>query len=351
MTAGGLAGVSLARKYLQVSDRPPSPSVEETCAYAGAAGTITGFMNVPLAGPIFAMEMTSRRAGVGSRAAASWSAAVAASLAGMAVVRGLLAPGSIVGGHFTYGAKAAVGALTGREMVLAGLVSGVGGAVVGTCFHKMLTFLKSVIWRANSSAGEEKKYAKIVKMALVASAIGVISMHFPQTMFWGEGSLQCVVDGQCTPFSATPHGIPSILTKLARVDPNVPYSSGIAALQVGMAKFMAIVLAAAAKFPGGVIFPLLSDGASFAHALVSFLRPVLPSASSSLVAPLIVMSFMAATLTSITRTPLATVLILGLTASGMTPLSVLLPGVLLASYISVWVSDRLSSDSFFSYSS
>jgi len=62
-----------------------------------------------------------------------------------------------------------------------------------------------------------------------------------------------------------------------------------------------------------------------------------------------VMSFMAATLTSITRTPLATVLILAFSASGMTPLSVLLPGVLMASYISVWVSDRLSSKSFFSY--
>ena len=102
--------------------------------------------------------------------------------------------------------------------------------------------------------------------------------------------------------------------------------------------------------PGGVIFPLLSNGATFGHALVSALSPILPSATSSLVAPLMVMSLMAATLTSITRTPLATVLILALTASGMTQLSVLLPGVLMASYVSVWVSERLSSESFFSYS-
>ena len=97
-------------------------------------------------------------------------------------------------------------------------------------------------------------------------------------------------------------------------------------------------------------FPLLSNGASFAHALVAVVQRVLPLATSSLVSPLMVMSFMAATLTSITRTPLATVLILALTASGMTNLSALLPGVLMASYISVWVSDRLSSESFFSYS-
>lgn len=348
-------GVSLARKYLQSSSKNDTDkaSIEETLAYCGAAGTLTGFMNVPLAGPIFAMEMTSRRAGMTSFAAKSWSAAMTASLAGMVFVRGGLVPNLVLGGHFTYGAKAAVGALTGGEMVLASLVSGVGGAVVGTCFHKTLSFLKSVIWPAKSSAASnhKEKYVAIGKKVLIALAIGVLSAYYPQTMFWGEGSLQCAVDGQCTPFSATPHAIPILMTKLSRVNPNVPYgaASGMAAAQVGMAKFMAIALASAGKFPGGVIFPLLSNGASLAHAFVSALSPLLPSASSSLVNPLMVMSFMAATLTSITRTPLATVLILALSASGMTPLSVLLPGVLMASYVSVWVSDRLSSKTFFSY--
>ena len=71
--------------------------------------------------------------------------------------------------------------------------------------------------------------------------------------FWGEGSLQCVVDGQCTPFSGTPHAIPAMMTQFARVDPNLPFASGMAALQVGLAKFMAIVLASAGGFPGGVM--------------------------------------------------------------------------------------------------
>lgn len=359
VTAGGLVGVSLARKYLQSNSKKgkgsdSSASIEETLAYAGAAGTLTGFMNVPLAGPIFAMEMTSRRAGVSSHAAKSWSAAMAASMAGMVFVRGGLVPNLTLGGHFTYGAKAAVGAVTGREMILASLVCGVGGAIVGTCFHKTIGFLKSVIWPTklspSSPSNNQERYAAIGKKTLVALTIGMLSALYPQTMFWGEGSMQSCIDGQCTPFSATPHGIPSIMTQLARVSPNEPYASGIAALQVGMAKFFAIALASAGKFPGGVIFPLLSNGASLANALISALHPLLPSASSSLVAPLMVMSFMAATLTSITRTPLATVLIIALTASGMTPLSVLLPGTLLASYVSVWVSDRFSGDSFFSYS-
>jgi len=344
VTAGGLVGVSLARKFVSTPDEKTSASVEETLAYAGAAGTLTGFMNIPLAGPVFAMEMTSRNAGIAPFAAKSWGAAVAACFAGLCFVRGGLVPNLNVGGHFTYGAKAAVGTITGKEMVLSSLACGIGGAVVGTCFHKTLTFLKSVIWPSKS---KPSKSVTIGKKTLVALAIGILSVFFPQTMFWGEGSLQCVVDGQCTPFSATPHGIPNVMTQFAKVNPNVPYTSGMPALKVGLAKFFAIALASAGKFPGGVIFPLLSNGASFGHAFTSTLSSFIPT--SSLVAPLMVMSFMAATLTSITRTPLATVLILALSASGMTQLSVLLPGVLMASYFSCWVSDRLSSESFFSY--
>lgn len=166
-----------------------------------------------------------------------------------------------------------------------------------------------------------------------------------------------MIDGQYTPFSITPHGLPLAMTALAIVNPNQPLTSGYAALQVGLAKFLAIALASAGKFPGGVIFPLLSCGAMLSHAFVAMVCPLLlhysiiTTATSSLVVPMMTMSFMAATLTSITRTPLSTVLILALTASSMTSLSVLLPGVFFASYLSVWVSEILSRDSFFSYSS
>ena len=366
VAAGGLVGVSLARKYLKYegieSSSSSAAAVEETLAYAGAAGALTGFMNVPLAGAVFAAEMTSRRAGVSPSAARSLGAAAASSIAGIAFVRGAASPGPGVGGHFLHGSRAGgVGTLTGGEMVLAGLACGAGGAVVGTAFHETLRMLKSAMWPAaargrsddaapSSSSNNGEKLATISKKVLVAFAIGMISMYYPQTMFWGEGSLQAMVDGQCTPFSATPHGIPSAMMSLARVNPNSPFPSGFAALQVGTAKFAAIALASAGRFPGGVIFPMLSNGAMLSHAFVSALRPWIPPTASSLVVPLMTMSFMAATLTSITRTPLATVLILALTASGTTPLSSLLPGVLMASYVSVWVSERLSSGSFFDYS-
>ena len=111
-----------------------------------------------------------------------------------------------------------------------------------------------MIWPAKSSPStNQEKCTAIAKKTLIALAIGLLSMLYPQTMFWGEGSLQCVVDGQFTPFSATPHGIPMIMTQFARVNPNLPFSSGMAALQVDLTKFMAIILALVGGFLGGVM--------------------------------------------------------------------------------------------------
>lgn len=376
VTAGGLVGVSLARKYCKwidiQSSTKLSSDIEQTLAYAGAAGTLTGFMNIPIAGPIFALEMTSRKAGILPFAAKSWSVAVFASLAGMVVIRGYFTSAMNMGGHFLYGPRgtAVTGTLIGQEAIVASFLCGIGGAVVGTLFHKSITFVKSILWQTKNTnkltppaiATEtatrmHEKFLTVTKKVLVALLIGLLSMYFPQTMFWGEGSLQCMIDGQYTPFSITPHGLPLAMTALAIVNPNQPLTSGYAALQVGLAKFLAIALASAGKFPGGVIFPLLSCGAILSHAFVAVVCPILlhfsiiTTATSSLVVPMMTMSFMAATLTSITRTPLSTVLILALTASSMTSLSVLLPGVFFASYLSVWVSEILSSDTFFNYSS
>ena len=79
VTVGGLVGVALARTYLQstknmkfsssTSPSSSSSAVMETLAYAGAAGSLTGFMNIPIDGPIFALEMMSRRAWISSFAA------------------------------------------------------------------------------------------------------------------------------------------------------------------------------------------------------------------------------------------------------------------------------------------
>ena len=94
--------------------------------------------------------------------------------------------------------------------------------------------------------------------------------------------------------------------------------------------------------PGvGVIFPLFFAAAAVAHGFAG----VVPAA----LMPAWVMSLMAATQASVTRTPLATVFMLGLSAAASAQLSVLLPPVIIASYVGVWASRALSTATFFPY--
>ena len=118
-------------------------------------------------------------------------------------------------------------------------------------------------------------------------------------------------------------------------------AAAVAPLQVGFAKLIAIALACAGKFPGGIIFPLFFAAAPLTYATTSIIGPK--------VLPVAVMCLMASTQASVTRTPLATALILSLTASATTELSVMLPACLVSSYLGVYVSRRLSKKSYFQY--
>lgn len=361
--AGGLLGVSLARRYGRYFVDENEDRLEETLAYAGAAGTLTGFMGVPIAGPVFALEMCRSSTGMSKASFSSFGPTLAASVAAIILVRGLLDPSAAVGGHFAYTVVgSSVMELSGRTMVATGLGCGIVGAGLGTVFHKVYAMFKSILWPApassaavaastSASEGNSRRRAvgtAVLKKALVGCLIGFMSSRYPQTMFWGEGSLQSMIDGQVTPFSATPHGIhPALLGSACVIDPSVPWTANVpgAAWQIGIVKFLAISLAAAAKMPGGIIFPLLSNAAPFAHAISGTLGGLSPT-----VLPVAVFSLMAATLTSATRTPLATVLILAMSASPSTPLSAMLPAAFIASYVSVWASEVFSTKSYFVYS-
>jgi H+/Cl- antiporter ClcA len=337
--AGALVGASLA-KYWYGKDGALSKSRQETLAYAGAAGALTAFMGIPIAGSIFALELTRSNAGISQAGDKALSPSILASVAALAVIRGLLVPSKTVGGHFSYGA---VGALSGRAMMTTAVVCGVGGALVGTVFHKLVSQLKDVAW-PSSSGGKGKISLKrqVLVKTVIGLLVGIISSNYPQTLFWGEGSLQCMLDGQATAFGATKHGLSDILTSASKVNPSLPFSSAAAAFQVGLAKLFAIALACAGKFPGGIIFPLFFAAAPMAHASCAYLglQQVLPVA---------VMCLMAATQASVTRTPLATALILSLTASASTELSAMLPACLVSSYLGVYLSQQLSRNSYFHY--
>jgi H+/Cl- antiporter ClcA len=135
------------------------------------------------------------------------------------------------------------------------------------------------------------------------------------------------------------------LYEAAVIDPSRPYGTAGAAVQVGLAKFLCIVLASAGKFSGGIVFPLFAASPAFVHAF----SPMLNDVGFGRLVPMAVMCTMAATQSSATRTPLASALILTMTASATTELGVLLPPLLISSYLSLYVSDALSKTSYFHY--
>jgi H+/Cl- antiporter ClcA len=337
--AGGLVGASLARFWYSNDDAATSRRHQETLAYAGAAGALTAFMGIPIAGSIFALELTRSNAALSRAGDQALAPSVVASLSALVVIRALLVPSVTVGGHFTYGT---VGALSGRVMMGTAIVFGAGGAVIGTLFHKVVSNMKKVAWQFNKKEGDAAWKRQLLVKTMIGLLVGLLSSNFPQTLFWGEGSLQCMIDGQQTAFEATKHGLSSVLTSAARVNPSVPFTSASAAVQVGLAKLVAIALACAGKFPGGIIFPLFFAAAPLAHACASLLPPA--------VLPVAVMCLMASTQAAVTKTPLATALILSLTASATTELSVLLPACLVSSYLGVYLSRLLSRNSYFQYS-
>ncbi|CAJ1946527.1 unnamed protein product [Cylindrotheca closterium] len=344
--AGALLGSSLAKYWY--GNAEASKSKQEVLAYAGAAGALTAFMGIPIAGSIFALELTRSNAGLAASSDRALSPSILSSIAAITVIRGILLPAKAVGGHFAYGS---IDVLSGRTMMATAAICGLGGAFIGTIFHKLVHLLKDIAWPASANDKKRGGFSgkrQVMAKALIGLTVGILSSKFPQTLFWGEGSLQCVVDGQATAFAATKHGISNLLTSHAQVNPNLPFETAFAAMQVGVAKLISIALACAGKFPGGIIFPLFFAAAPIAHAACSFLGSV--TSGISPVVPLAVMCLMAATQASVTRTPLATVLMLSLSASAGTELSPMLPACLVSSYLGVYLSRKISKESYFQYS-
>jgi hypothetical protein len=73
-------------------------------------------MGIPIAGSIFALELTRASSGLSSGARDSLPPAVAASVAALVVIRAILLTHAPVGGHFSYGS---IGVLSGRTMMMA----------------------------------------------------------------------------------------------------------------------------------------------------------------------------------------------------------------------------------------
>jgi len=197
--------------------------------------------------------------------------------------------------------------------VFAGACIGVLGAGVGALFsvgHKRLMgWYKKNGLLPNDMA---------VQRALVGSVVIVgLGMLVPQTMFWGEYEFQTIAT--MSPAKDLVHVWPT--TGLFGFE----MENGFHAFIVAVCKLIAISFTVAGGYRGGFIFPFFATGAALGRTF-QFFFPSLPI-------PLCCLGFASAINVSITRTSLATPIILCFLAGEPNALS----GVLAAGLVSLFL--------------
>jgi len=176
------------------------------------------------------------------------------------------------------------------EMVALGAALGLIGAAIAAMFATFHKYNMSLFVKAGL-LHPSKTIQRAFAGASVMLFIGILS---PRTMFWGELEFQTIATG--APAAELPHVFPT--GGWLQLELNTART----ALLIGLLKMIAISFTVAAGYRGGFIFPFFAAGAAFGKAL-SFAVP-------SLSPTLTTLCFAAGINVAITRTGLATTLIL-----------------------------------------
>mmetsp|Transcript_4606 Transcript_4606/g.6758 ORF Transcript_4606/g.6758 Transcript_4606/m.6758 type:complete len:521 (+) Transcript_4606:147-1709(+) len=272
----------------------------------GMAGALAAFFGSPLGGSLFALEVNNRFGAeyfehiIESIFCGEVTLCVFRQLAGLPI-----APIWDIENPKLSGSTA--------MDVFAGAIIGVMGAGVAAlfsvCHKKLMGWFKGQNLLPNDNA---------VPRALVGAVVIVIlGMLVPQTMFWGEYEFQTIAT--MSPASDLVHVWPT--TGLFGFE----METGFHAFIVGVAKLIAISFTVAGGYRGGFIFPFFATGAALGRCLHEF-YPSLPI-------PLCCLGFASAINVAITRTSLATPIILCFLAGEPNVLS----GVLAAGLVSLFL--------------
>jgi H+/Cl- antiporter ClcA len=247
------------------------------------SGALAAFFGSPLGGSLFALEVTSRLGleyfehAIESIFCGELTLAVFRTLAGLPI------------GSIWTVSESKLTTAQPYEVVL-GIFIGLIGAAFAFAFVK---FHGKVMKFFESHKLMEPSHP-VQRALLGATAIIILGLLIPQTMFWGEFEIGTIAT--MSPASSLPHIWPT--TGLTGFEMNSFWTSMI----TGAAKLIAISFTVAGGYRGGFIFPLFSAGCAFGRALV-FLFPTMPVQLATL-------GMAAAINVSITRTSLATPLIL-----------------------------------------
>ena len=197
-----------------------------------------------------------------------------------------------------------------------GLLYGCLGAIVAIIWMKGLNAAKRSM--------EPWAHWHLLKGAIGGLLIGLIGAVAPQVLFWGELEAQTLLDGK----SELPHVYPQI-----GITGQQAHAFGAAGLfAVSLLKLLAINITILAGYRGGFIFPLMNAGIGIGSAIAMGLPLGTVSLSEA------ALSFAAAITTAVTRTVLATPLVL----TSLTGRVELFPMMLIASIVSLHLTSHVA---------
>lgn len=263
------------------------------CAIMGMTAGLAAFFGVALGGSLFALEVLHRQ-GLQFFEIAIFG--IACGTICLVVYRGLsLMP---FGQVWTFPIAFPV---VDYRHVLVGVLIGVATAMIAVLFMQLHKHLNLVLLKM----GFHEHHTPVRSGLLGGLLIGILGVLIPPTMFWGEFEIQTLAD----PSRRLPHIWPS--GGIHGLEPFLGghYSPGWYMI-IAVAKLFAVSITVLSGFRGGFIFPLFLVGTSLGEAVQGFHIPFI----SGLPPVLLAMCFAAGLNTAITRTPLATPLILSILA-------------------------------------
>jgi len=281
---GALGGFVSRRIFRQTST-----NVVRKHTFMGMAGALAAFFGIPLGGSLFALEVCSR---FGVEYFEHLVESIFCGEICLMVFRGLL--GEPIGPIWDFTSLANPRILECEPLqIVLGAFLGLYGALLAyffASFHwKNMAFFGKLDLLDNSRA--------VYRAWLGVVFIVIISLFIPHTAFWGEEEIQVIAT--MGPAKDLPNIWPP--TGLVGFEMDGPFQVFL----VGCFKLISISFTVAGGLRGGYIFPLMCSGAAFGRLLYFVLPETVPL-------QVVVLCTAAAVNVAITRTALATTLILAM---------------------------------------
>ena len=266
----------------------PAPSLTHLVCYGlklpPQAAALAAFFGAPMGGSIFALEVCSK---FGIEYFEHTIESIFCGLLAMLVFRSLT--GVAVGPVWSLPSEP----LSEADMGLVATAGAVGalGALAAFAFMHLHWKVMSGFQRLGLLTDTRKAVPRALLGGVVIYSVGML---IPHTLFWGEAEFDTLWNLRSA--ETLEHVWPT--SGILGFEMDTP---GKCAL-VGIAKMFTISFSVAGGFRGGFIFPFFSVGAAFGRALAFFLPSVSPS--------VLCLSFAAGINVAVTKTALATTIIL-----------------------------------------